>query len=122
MKFIKKLFGINKEEESQTEGQYIRIQLNERVMPIDRGNIYEDPLDEIIKSQNIGEVTGGGTLQSKSGEIEYCDLEIFINSETIDAEIISLLKTSVEELGAPKGSKLIIEKTGEEIDLLRRQN
>lgn len=115
MKFIKKLFGINKNEEPQKEGQYVRIQLNERVMPIDRGDIYEDPIDEIIKSQSIGEVTGGGTLQSKSGEIEYCDLEIFINSETIDDEILNLLRTSVEKLGAPKGSKLIIERTGEEI-------
>ena len=60
-------------------------------MPIDRGEIYEDPLDELLKAENIGEVSGGGTMQKKSGEIEYCDIEIELNGTEIDKTITNQL-------------------------------
>ena len=59
MNFIKKLFGIKKNEEEEYSGNFIVATLNDKVMPIDRGEIYEDPLDEFLQSNGIGEVTGG---------------------------------------------------------------
>ena len=123
MKFLKNIFGKQKGsksseiEGSKVEGQYLRISLNEKIMPLDRGEVYEDPIDEILKRHNIGEVTGGGTLQLETGEIKYCNIEIFINSDIIDSITIRLLKDNIEELGAPKGSKIIVENTGEEIEI-----
>ncbi|MBF0693963.1 MAG: hypothetical protein IR153_02760 [Flavobacterium sp.] len=87
---------------------YIIAQLNDKLMPIDRGLVYSDPIDEYLISKSLGEVSGGGTLQSESGEIEYCELEIELNNkpeEDLLIEIINIL----EALGAPKGSKLTIE-------------
>jgi hypothetical protein len=75
---LKKLFGSNEEKEQTPQGSFIVIQLNEKIMPIDRGEIYEDPLDEFLQRNLYGEVTGGGTMQAKSGEIEFCDMEVLI--------------------------------------------
>lgn len=96
-------------------GNYIVATLNDKILPIDRGDTYEDPLDKLLKEMNLGEVTGGGTMQYETGEIEYCDIEICLNTDQIDKNIIGQIIAKLEELGAPKGSSLLIEKTGEKI-------
>ena len=101
------------------ESNFIIATLNDKIMPIDRGQIYEDPLDKILIENNYGEVSGGGTLQKKSGEIEYCDIEIKLNSPEIDKNVINIIITKLEEFGAPKGSVLNIEKTKEKISFGR---
>ena len=88
--------------------------LNARVQPIDRGEYFEDPLDDVLKAANIGEVTGGGTqLADEPDGIEFCDIEIM----TIDASdgTIALVIEELEKLGAPKGSRLLLEEGGDDI-------
>ncbi|WP_445363552.1 hypothetical protein ACJJIQ_02075 [Microbulbifer sp. ANSA003] len=79
-----------------------------------RGEIYEDPLDEILAKNAVGEVSGGGTLQSQSGEIEYCDIEIQVRDSS--DETVELIKSSLNKLGVPKGSKIRIESTDSDIE------
>lgn len=121
MSFLKKLFGKDKPEEIESSGNFIVATLNDKVMPIDRGEIYEDPLDEFLKNKNIGEVTGGGTMQLKSGELEYCDVEIKLDEDVIDDNKIRLIIEKLEELGAPKGSQLTIEKTEQKIEFGKKE-
>lgn len=84
---------------------HVTAQLNHLLMPIERGELYEDPLDDALKSLNYGEVEGGGTLQNKNGEIIHIDVDILLyNSE----EGIPFLINKLEELGAPKSSFLHI--------------
>lgn len=86
--------------------------LNDRAQPILRGELYEDPLDAILRKKELGEVTGGGTQLGKDYEILFCDIEIQLHDsseKTLDA-----VKFSLEELGAPKGSKLILESSEQE--------
>lgn len=115
MNFIKRLFGKNKVEIESSEN-YIVATINDKIMPIDRGEIYEDPLNEFIQANGIGEVTGGGTMQLESGEIEYCDIEIRLNEDNMNEIRVKSIIEKLESLGAPKGSKLTIEKTGEKIE------
>ena len=121
MSFLKKLFGKNKPKTNESSENFIVATLNDKLMPIDRGEIYEDPLDEFLKDKNIGEVTGGGTMQLKSRELEYCDVEIKLDSEEIDDNKIRLIIEKLEELGAPKGSKLTIEKTEQKIEFGKKE-
>src|ERR1700692_5118016 len=117
MYMIKKIWNkLFSQAAPQKESNYIVAQLNDKIMPIDRGDVYEDPLDELLKNKGYGSISGGGTLQSKSGEIEYCDVEIEIIKDDLTKEEISELIETLEALGAPKGSKLIIEKTNEHIN------
>lgn len=92
--------------------QIVVAQLNARLGPVDRGEIFEDPLHEALKAAGLGEVTGGGTKQQESGEISYCDIEISLSAP--DDALIQRIIVGLEEVGAPKGSKLIFE-SGEEI-------
>mgnify|MGYP003436708781 CR=1 FL=1 len=113
---IKKLLGGLFKKEKIEESNFIVATLNDKIMPIDRGEIYEDTLDEILIANNIGEVSGGGTMQEKSGEISFCDVEIKLNGTEIDKIIINNIIEKLESFGAPKGSFLTIEKTQEKIN------
>lgn len=81
----------------------VAAQLNHLLMPIDRGERYEDPLDEALRQRGLGETVGGGTMLSQSGEIEFIDVEIVLDNEE---EGIPFVIQTLEELGAPRGSLL----------------
>jgi hypothetical protein len=95
--------------------RYIIANLNARLQPLHRGEIYEDPLNRKLEELRLGEVTGGGTLQRKSGEIENCDIEIRVNE--VCAGVIRTIRQTLEDLGVPKGSRLTVEATGETIPI-----
>lgn len=116
-KILSNFFKPSKKDNSyQASPSYLIVQLNDKIMPIVRGEIYEDPLDDFLRANKIGEITGGGTLQHQSGEIKYCDLEVLLLEERIGKEVIEKIITKLEDFGAPKGSKLIVEKQKEIID------
>ena len=92
---------------------FIVAHLNARIQPLHRGEFFEDPLNEELERASLGEVTGGGTLQMQSGEIDSCDIEIEVTNTSRETatRIIEIL----ERLRAPKGSKLIVEADGSEL-------
>ncbi|GLQ32005.1 hypothetical protein [Litoribrevibacter albus] len=110
------MFGLFKKKENKVEiePEFIVVTINARIQPMHRGEIYEDPLDEILSKNSIGEVSGGGTLQSQSGEIEYCDVEIQVGNSSNDT--VDLIRSSLEQIGVPKGSKIKVEATDSEIE------
>jgi hypothetical protein len=86
-------------------GDMVIARLNVRAQPLDRGEVFEDPLEEILRATGAGSVTGGGTMLGEDGEIEFCDLEIMLPAATDAA--IGALRRALEGLGAPRGSRLI---------------
>ncbi len=93
--------------------QYVTARLNDRARPMDRGDIYADPLHEVLKSRALGAVTGGGSQLGQTGEIMFCDLEIEVN-DTTDATLAVIAET-LNGLGAPKGSRILVPDQGLEI-------
>ncbi len=85
--------------------------LNARVMPKDRGEIYEDPLLDVLEESGLGTVSGGGTCQREAGgEIDYCGIDLdLLNAEESVALVCELLGAQ----GAPAGSRLEFEIDGE---------
>ena len=92
---------------------FLVAQLNARLQPIHRGEFFEDPLNEALDRAALGQVSGGGTLQDVTGEIEYCDIEIEIAGHV--AEAVEYVIDTLERLGAPKGSKLHVEAESREV-------
>jgi hypothetical protein len=88
--------------------------LNVRMMPLDRGERYEDPLEEAFAKNGFGSVTGGGTMQSKEGEIESCGLDIDLLDITKGVPFICEFLT---KQGAPRGSKLQYEVEGKKLEV-----
>lgn len=87
--------------------------LNARLQPLDRGDIYEDPLHDVLQAAGLGEVTGGGSLFSPEDGVSSCDIEIALPHA--DADCLTTIIETLERLGAPKGSRLVVEQTNREI-------
>jgi hypothetical protein len=88
--------------------------LNARIMPMDRGERFEDPLSAAFAENGLGAVTGGGTMQSQSGEIEYCGIDIDL---AVLSEGSAFVRQFLTEHGAPKGSELQYELDGQHVDV-----
>ena len=96
----------------------IKVFINARVRPMDRGELYADPLIGKLEELGLGEVVDEGSNLSDEGEIESCELHIEVHS--LSEKTITAIKDVLESgLGVPKGSKLIIESTQEEIEIGR---
>ncbi|MEP0214384.1 MAG: hypothetical protein ABJD66_14270 [Cellulophaga sp.] len=80
-----------------------QLSLNMKLQPQHRGHI-EDSLDYMLRIKKWGCVSGGGTLISKNGEPESCDIELDLisYSEEMKDNII-MVANNIE---VAKGSKL----------------
>lgn len=83
--------------------RYLTLEINGKLMPMHRGDIYEDPLQEALENYGIGNVDGGGTLMEEDGSVACCDINIELNED--EKSLNDLLKI-LDELGLPKGSLL----------------
>lgn len=103
-------FGARKK---PVEGEIVIIRLNARLQPVQRGEHFEDPLSEVLSDIGVGEVTGGGTqLTGDESGIGSCDVELSL-TDASESALLAII-AALEELGAPKGSTLIVEATGAE--------
>ena len=93
-------------EEPATE--FVYVMLPEGLMPIDRGDRYEDPIDDELQAGGLGYVSGGGSSlgdERPDGTrlIEYCGVDI----EAHDlGGVLDLLRRKLQELGCPKGTQI----------------
>ncbi|MBM2618372.1 hypothetical protein JIG36_22685 [Actinoplanes sp. LDG1-06] len=84
------------------------ITLNARLRPFDRGDRYEDPLDEALSAKFTGvEVTGGGTMLTAEREPAYCDIDLDVEGDP--EEVLALAVATLEAAGAPKGSTAAVD-------------
>jgi hypothetical protein len=88
---------------SMSEPLFVYAHLNARLMPMDRGERYEDPLEAAFEENGLGEISGGGTMQAENGEVDSCGIDI----DLLDAERgLPFVGQFLSECGAPKGSRL----------------
>jgi hypothetical protein len=74
---------------------YVRIP--EDVQPIERGERYEDPLQDALNAEDLGEVTGGGSQMGEGKSIAFCGLDV----EVYDRDRgLALIRSVMRRLGA----------------------
>ncbi|MEV6930992.1 hypothetical protein AB0M46_41775 [Dactylosporangium sp. NPDC051485] len=79
------------------------ITINARVRPLDRGAVYEDPLQAALDVRAPGSrITGGGTLLTADREPACCDIDLDIEGDA--TAVLDLVTVTLEAAGAPKGS------------------
>jgi hypothetical protein len=97
---LSRLFG----KKPEPTGTVVTVRLNDRAPPMDRGERYEDPLQELLAKNGWGEVSGGGSQLSEDGEIVFCDLELLLTEVTPD--ILRAIADKLDSLGAPVGFRI----------------
>ncbi len=103
---LRGLFGRRSENDEDSDSDdriSVTAQFNHKIGPLDRGERYEEPLSEFLSKQGYGETDGGGTMQTKEGEIEFCDVHMLLTSPEVS---IPFIVSFLEGRGAPKGSVL----------------
>lgn len=98
--------------EAQPSTTFVFVKVMDRVMPVERGSKYEDPLDKALKQAKLGEVTGGGTSLTKEKTIDWVGLDVEL---TDVMRGIPFLKKKLIELGAPRGSILEYQFGGQKV-------
>ena len=81
----------------------LTVELNAKLQPIHRGEMFEEPLENVLIQANVGEVLGGGTFMSATGEIEKCDITLEVKDDWIAKVFAYLQRIKI----IPKGSKII---------------
>jgi len=76
---------------------YVRIP--EGLKPVARGDRYEDPLQDALAAEGIGEVTGGGSQLGEGTSIEYCGIDVIVREH---ARGLELIRSVMRRLGAPR--------------------
>lgn len=83
----------------------LTIELNARLQPSDRNHHYGIPLKKHLEEIDFGSIVAAGTFRSSNGETESCDIAIETQKNTIQCR--DKLIEFLNEIGIPKGSKII---------------
>lgn len=87
---------------------FVEAILKEQLMPQERESRYVLPLKKALKAKGFGSISGGGSTlfdRAEPGEREILESCIDIELANLD-EALDLTKQTLNELGAPVGSKL----------------
>ncbi len=101
---------------NQSNPLFVYIKIPEDIHPVERGERFEDPLQEALEQENLGTISGGGSLLSAPDEnghrvIEYCGIDV----DLYDAPRgLALLRRELVRLKAPEGTTLLYELDGRE--------
>ncbi|MDX8348860.1 hypothetical protein SLH49_12805 [Cognatiyoonia sp. IB215446] len=88
-----------------TEPVYLSVRLPLKIGPMERFEFWEEPLTEILKAEELGEITGGGTMMDPEGDILYCDLEVELSDLT--DKTLDKLQDAMTRLNAPKSTSFV---------------
>jgi hypothetical protein len=96
---------------------FVFVKIPEEILPLDRGEKYEDPLDASLKKAKLGEVTGGGTQLGKEKPNGKKSIEwVGVDVELSDFEHgLPFLKSELKRLGAPIGTTLEFTRDGKTV-------
>lgn len=94
---------------------YIVVQLNDKITPFDKAKVYAQPLAAFLEGKGYGGISGGGTAKEEQGEILFCDIQIELATAALHDKMLQDIILHLEACGAPRGSKIIVEETDEEI-------
>jgi hypothetical protein len=99
---------VAKQEDEFDVEQFVYVKLPASIQPVDRGTLFENPIDAALEPQELGHVSGGGsllgdTLPDGTRPIEFCGIDI----DTTDrAAVLEILRELLPTLGIPLASEL----------------
>ena len=103
-------------EVNETNPLFVYIKLPIDLQPLERGELFEDPLQEALEREKVGTITGGGSQLSApdeegSREVEFCGIDVDLYDP---GKGLALLRRELVRLEAPRGTLLLYELNGQE--------
>lgn len=100
---------------SQDNPLFVYIKIPGDLDPLDRWELFADPLQQVLEKENLGEVTGGGSLSVPDEDGDYEDEFSGIDVHLYDAiKGLLLLRGELARMQAPSGTVLLYELDGRE--------
>ena len=111
--WLKRFFSHSKAEPSESSAfnkeLFIFIKIPGAILPLERGDKYEDPLDEELIKHGLGRVTGAGTSLPRVDAEPFCGIDIDATEQ--DSALV-FLREAVVHLQVPMGTQLHYTKNG----------
>jgi len=106
----------NENEVSEANPLFVYIKIPADLGPLERGELFEDPLQEALEKKKLGTITGGGSQLSDLDDegrrsIEFCGIDVDLYAP-LDG--LTLLRRELVRLKAPEGTLLLYELNGRE--------
>jgi hypothetical protein len=104
-----------KEQVSDENPLFVYVKIPGNIQPLERATRFEDPVQEALSTEKLGEITGGGSqlADEETSTISFCGLDV----ELYEVERgIALLRRELVRLKAPKDTFLLYEVNGEEFE------
>lgn len=98
--------------------KFVYIRVPAEIGPFDRQSLFEDPIDEALAAESLGEVSGGGSClgvprADGSRPIEFCGIDV--DTRDRDATLV-VLRRLLPELGLPRGTALEYTRAGHRLE------
>ena len=90
-----------------SESIFLTVKINDKCQPIDRGEMYSDPVDDALSEKGFGEVVGEGSQLDDDFKVAYCELEVELKTSLETGA--KLIIETLEKAEIPKGSQIIID-------------
>jgi hypothetical protein len=123
MSFYKDLKGILRPEGDTSESAinesnplFVYVKMPVDLDPLDRQELFAEPLQEVLERERLGTVTGGGSMSAPPDEDGDCETEFSgIDIDLYDpGKGLDLLRRELVRLEAPPGTVLVYELNGQE--------
>jgi hypothetical protein len=97
---------------------FVYIKMPGDIDPLDRGERFEDPLEEALTREGLGTITGGGSQLSEPDDdgdrsVEFCGIDVDLYNVENG---LALLRRELIHLEAPLGTLLLYELDGHEYE------
>jgi hypothetical protein len=104
-----------KDQVSDQNPLFVYVKIPGNIQPMERGGRFEDPIQDALSRERLGEITGGGSqlADEETSVIEFCGLDV----ELYDVENgLALLRRELTRAKAPRETLLLYEVNGEEFE------
>lgn len=96
---------------------FVYVMIPGNIMPLERGDLFEDPIDDLLAERELGSVTGGGSQMGEDDAegnptVEYCGIDIDV---TELSGALVLLREALVSLKAPEGTEIHYTRAGEKL-------
>lgn len=111
--FLRSFFGLDRSPVAGADSsfhpeRFVYIMIPGDIQPLERGERFEDPLEDVLRAKDLGHVSGGGSQMAEPypdgrPRVEFCGLDVDVTDRD---EALRVIRETMVALRAPIGTEL----------------